>query len=48
MEQNKKDVMVNVLRKLDFVNWDRYFGNGESLTFYGWIDRGIITKTFYL
>jgi len=39
MEQSKKDAMITTLKKLNFVNWDRYFGKGENLTFYGWIDR---------
>ena len=38
MEQNQRDVIANVLKKLSFVNWDRYFGE-EELTFFGWINR---------
>ena len=45
MEQNKKDVIVNVLKKLHFVNWDRYFGE-NVLTFFGWIDRKDNYKDF--
>ena len=36
---NKRKVIGNVLKKLKFVNWDRYFGEKECLTFFGWIDR---------
>lgn len=35
---DKRELIENVLKKLDFVNWDRYFGE-EELTFFGWIDR---------
>lgn len=35
---DKRKVIANVLRKLYFVNWDRYFGE-QDLTFFGWIDR---------
>lgn len=38
MEQYQRDSIRNVLRKLTFVNWDRYFGQ-EQLTFFGWIER---------
>ena len=34
----KRKIINKVLEKLDFVNWDRYFGE-EELTFFGWIDR---------
>ena len=46
MEQNKKNYMCNILRKLSFVKWDRYFGKEENLTFYGWIDREDNYKDF--
>jgi len=46
MEQSKIDVIINVLKKLDFVNWDRYFGEGNDLTFVGWIDREDEKKDF--
>ncbi|MFH1365512.1 MAG: hypothetical protein ABIH28_02935 [archaeon] len=46
MEQSKKDAIINVLKKLDFVKWDRYFGKGDNLTFYGWIDREDNYKDF--
>ncbi|HEA65079.1 MAG TPA: hypothetical protein ENI02_02945 [Candidatus Aminicenantes bacterium] len=39
MESSKKQLLERVLKKLDFVNWDRYFGVGNDLTFFGWIDR---------
>ena len=39
MEQSKKDVIENVLRKLSFVNWDKYFEYEGGLSFFGWIDR---------
>lgn len=45
MEQNKINI-INILKKLYFVNWDRYFGEGENLTFYGWIDRDDNYKDF--
>lgn len=35
---NKKEI-INILEKLSFVNWDRYFGEGENLSFFGWISR---------
>ncbi len=38
MEQIQRNVIANVLKKLSFVNWDRYFGEKE-LTFFGWINR---------
>ena len=46
MEQKTKEVMEKVLKKLDFVNWDRYFGEGNKLTFFGWIDREDNKKDF--
>ena len=39
MKQSKKDIIVNILERLNFVNWDRYFGEGENLSFFGWIGR---------
>ena len=36
--ENKRDIISNVLTKLSFINWDRYFGE-EELTFFGWINR---------
>ena len=39
MEQNKRNIIQNILKKLNFVNWDRYFGEIDCLTFFGWIDR---------
>ena len=36
MEQSKKEVIVNVLKKLDFVNWDRYFTYFGGLNVFGW------------
>jgi len=43
--QGKRNVIAQVLRKLSFVNWDRYFGEGD-LTFFGWIDREDSYKDF--
>jgi len=45
MEQSKRNVIAQVLKKLSFVNWDRYFGE-EDLTFFGWIDREDNYKDF--
>ncbi|MEK6840457.1 MAG: hypothetical protein AABX79_00710 [Nanoarchaeota archaeon] len=42
----EKEEIIKVLERLDFVNWDRYFGNGENLTFFGWIDRKDTKKDF--
>ena len=46
MELKKKKVIENVLAKLSFINWDRYFGEGNNLTFFGWIDRKDKYKDF--
>lgn len=27
------------LRKLDFVQWDRYYSYGNGIAFFGWIER---------
>jgi len=35
----EKEQICETLKKFDFVNWDRYFGDEENLTFFGWIDR---------
>ena len=40
-----KDKIINVLKKLSFVKWDRYFGT-KNLIFYGWIDREDSHKDF--
>ena len=37
-KMDKRKMIKNILKKLDFVNWDRYFGE-EELTFFGWINR---------
>jgi len=34
-----KKPFARVLKRLDFVSWDRYFGEGDNLTFFGWIGR---------
>ena len=34
-----KKKIIKFLEKLNFVEWDRYFGKGENLSFFGWIDR---------
>lgn len=39
MEQNKIDVITKVLKKLDFINWDRYFEFDGGCSFFGWINR---------
>ncbi len=39
MEAHIKKVIENVLEKLPFVKWDRYFGEDGCWTFFGWIDR---------
>ena len=36
--EHKREIIERVLKKLSFVNWDRYFGE-VHLTFFGWIDR---------
>jgi len=41
-----KEKIIEELRKLDFVEWDRYFGYEKSLTFFGWIDRKDQHKDF--
>ena len=41
-----REIIANVLRKLHFVNWDRYFGEGDCLTFFGWINRKDSYKDF--
>ena len=38
MAKKKKEI-IDILKKLDFVMWDRYSGEGENLIFYGWISR---------
>ncbi|HDK42114.1 MAG TPA: hypothetical protein ENG87_01940 [Candidatus Pacearchaeota archaeon] len=48
MEQSKKEVIVNVLKKLDFVNWDRYFTYSGGLNVFGWIERDDNYKDFVL
>ncbi len=48
MEQNQRNVISNVLKKLSFVNWDRYFGEVNNLTFFGWIDREDNYKDFVI
>jgi len=39
MDNHIRKLVANVLKKLDFVNWDRYFGENGCWTFFGWIDR---------
>lgn len=39
MEQSEKDWIKNVLMKLDFVKWDRYYIQNSVFTVFGWIDR---------
>ena len=39
MENHIRKVIEKVLKKLTFVNWDRYFGEKGCWTFFGWIDR---------
>lgn len=34
--------VLNILKKMSFVNWDRYIGD----TYYGWIDRKDSYKDF--
>lgn len=47
MEARKKIFIENVLGRLDFVKWDRYFEVGEELiTFFGWIDKSESYKDF--
>ena len=46
MELSEKYAMEKVLKKLNFVNWDRYFGESNKLTFFGWIDREDNHKDF--
>lgn len=41
-----KEFIESILDKLDFVNWDRYFGEDENLVFLGWIDREDNYKDF--
>jgi len=36
--KDKRKLITSVLKKLDFVKWDRYFGE-EEFTFFGWINR---------
>lgn len=36
---NHKPWIESILSELDFVEWDRYYSFGQSLAFYGWIDR---------
>lgn len=31
--------ITNILKKFNFVNWDRYYGAEGSWSFYGWIER---------
>ena len=42
----EKEEIIKTLEKFDFVNWDRYFGEDEKLTFFGWIDREDNKKDF--
>jgi hypothetical protein len=42
----EKGEIIKVLEKFNFVNWDRYFGEAENLTFFGWIDREDNKKDF--
>jgi len=35
---HKVKIIKKILGELEFVNWDRYFGEVD-LTFFGWIDR---------
>ena len=46
MEIEDKEFYESILERLDFVNWDRYFGEGENLIFFGWIDREDSYKDF--
>ena len=46
MEQYEKNLIIDVLRSLDFVKWDRYFGENNCYTFFGWIDRDDSYKDF--
>lgn len=39
MKQNKINIITNVLKKLWFVKWDRYFEYESGESFFGWIDR---------
>ena len=41
-----REIIVNVLRRLYFVNWDRYFNIGHYFTFFGWIKREDSYKDF--
>lgn len=43
--QNKAWIS-QVLRQLDFVEWDRYYSFGRDLAFYGWIEREDQYKDF--
>lgn len=43
-----RDTIIQTLKKFDFVMWDRYFGESESLTFYGWIKRTDKYKDFLI
>lgn len=44
--RTEKRKILEVLKKLSFVKWDRYFGEGYELTFFGWIDRKDNYKDF--
>lgn len=46
MDIEDKTYFESILEKLDFVNWDRYFGEGENLVFFGWIKRKDNYKDF--
>ncbi|MCF8070049.1 MAG: hypothetical protein K9L30_15820 [Desulfobacterales bacterium] len=48
MKKNKKEVIVNILKKLSFVNWDRYFEFEGGKSFFGWIERDDNYKDFIL
>ena len=41
-----KEEITKILEKFDFVNWDRYIGEEENLTFFGWVGRGDNKKDF--
>ncbi len=43
-----RETIIQTLKKFDFVMWDRYFGECESLTFYGWIERKDKYKDFLI
>ncbi len=46
MEQYEIDLIKNTLSDLHFVKWDRYYGESNHYTFFGWIDREDSYKDF--